>query len=409
METSSSRAVPSSSSRVRSIRSRRIGTIADFGRRSTKTTKRKPNFLSYPWFSRASSSRTAGSSSSPCSRAERAESGFAPIAGCASSTAFFSASERVRATCRAYPSGSSSPARRSTNAVLPSKSSASSSTVSCRGRSRTSTRRRGAGRGSGALRPRSRARARPGGRTSTAGRRRAGTSRARGLRGRARRFAHRRSSRPPRRARPLGRAPPAPRPPGRRARCRGRVWRSRAEPCSLDAVLAGDLLLGGADEAAVPYDLLAADVEAVHPVRAGEDEPGHRVVGAAELEAVGAPDCEVGALPRLDRADVVAPQDGGAAARAERERLARGHGFGPTAPARHEQRLLHLEEEIATLVRGGAVHAEPDPDAGVDHVAHGRDAGAEPEVRRRTVRDAGARAGEGADVVAGEVDAVRTP
>ena len=55
--------------------------------------------------------------------------------------------------------------------------------------------------------------------------------------------------------------------------------------------------------------------------RARADE----VVGAAELEPVGAPDRDVGALARLERADVVAAEHGGAAARREPQRLAGGH------------------------------------------------------------------------------------
>ena len=61
-------------------------------------------------------------------------------------------------------------------------------------------------------------------------------------------------------------------------------------------------------------------------------------------------------------------------------------------PARDEQRLLDLEEEVAPLVRGRAVDAETDAHARVEQRPHGGDAGAEPQVRRRAVRDAGARA-----------------
>ncbi len=43
----------------------------------TKTTKRNPNFDSYAPFSSASSASTAGSSSVPCSAADRAEVGVA--------------------------------------------------------------------------------------------------------------------------------------------------------------------------------------------------------------------------------------------------------------------------------------------------------------------------------------------
>ena len=140
-----------------------------------------------------------------------------------------------------------------------------------------------------------------------------------------------------------------------------------------------------------------------------EDESGDEIVGAAELEAVGAPDGDVGALARLERADVVAPQHRGAAARAESDRLARRHRGSPPAAARDEQRLLDLEEQVAALVRRRAVDAEADADARVEEVAHRRDAGAEPQVRGRAVRDAGAGRRELRDLRGGQVDAVRAP
>ena len=160
---------------------------------------------------------------------------------------------------------------------------------------------------------------------------------------------------------------------------------------------------------AVADDRLAADDEPVDAVRAGEDDSGHGVVGAAELEAVGAPDGEVGALARLERADVVTAEHGRAAARAEPDRVARRHRRAAAAAARDEQRLLDLEEEVAALVRGGAVDAEADADARVEHVAHRRDAGAEPQVRGRAVGDARAGAREPRDVALREVDAVGAP
>ena len=112
----------------------------------------------------------------PARRPSARTASFAPIAGCASSTSFFSSSDSVAATPRARPSGSSSAASRSTKRVRPSNSSASSSTLSCRGKSRMRTRRRAAGRDGG--RRRARPRARPGGRTARRAGRRSGTCRA---------------------------------------------------------------------------------------------------------------------------------------------------------------------------------------------------------------------------------------
>ena len=107
----------------------------------------------------------------------------------------------------------------------------------------------------------------------------------------------------------------------------------------------------------------------------------------AELEAVHAPDREVGTLPRLEAADVGAAEGARAASRREPQGLARGHRAGPAAAAGDEERLLHLEEQVAPLVRRRPVDPEPDVDPGVDELAHRRDARAEPEVRGGAVRD----------------------
>jgi hypothetical protein len=62
----------------------------------------------------------------------------------------------------------------------------------------------------------------------------------------------------------------------------------------------GDLRLVGSHERSPAYDVVALDDEPVDAMRRGENEAGNRVLGAAELEAVGAPDGKVGALPRLE-------------------------------------------------------------------------------------------------------------
>ena len=77
-------------------------------------------------------------------------------------------------------------------------------------------------------------------------------------------------------------------------------------------------------------------------MRAGEDEAADEVVGAAELEPVGAPDRDVGALAGRQRADVVAAEHRGAAAGREPQRLAgaqrrrrrrdRGRRAAPASP-----------------------------------------------------------------------------
>ena len=176
-------------------------------------------------------------------------------------------------------------------------------------------------------------------------------------------------------------------------------------------MLARDLVLVGPDEAPVAHDLLAADDQPVDAVRGREDEPRDGILGAAELEPVGPPDREVGALARLERADVVAAEHGRAAARAERGApRGRSSPRGPPRPRATSSACLTSKKRSLALVRGGAVDAEPDAHARVEQVAHRRDAGAEAQVRRRAVRDAGAASRRSARSSSSrEVDAVRAP
>ena len=87
-------------------------------------------------------------------------------------------------------------------------------------------------------------------------------------------------------------------------------------------------------------------------------------------------------LPGRELADVVPAEHRRAAARPEPQRLAYGHRARAAAAPRDEQRLLDLEEEVAALVRGRAVDAEPDRRARVDQLAHGRDTRARAEGSR---------------------------
>ena len=86
---------------------------------------------------------------------------------------------------------------------------------------------------------------------------------------------------------------------------------------------ASDLLLGGTDEAAVAHDVLTADQQPVNTVRSRQDEPGHEILGPSELQAVRAPDGEIGTTAGLDRAEVGATENGGTATRGEAQRFAR--------------------------------------------------------------------------------------
>ena len=171
-----------------------------------------------------------------------------------------------------------------------------------------------------------------------------------------------------------------------------------------------DLVLVGADEAAVADDLLAADVEPVDAVRRRRGRgrrPGSSAPPSSSpsvRQTAKSARLPGSSEPMSSRPSTAAPPRVPSRS-ASRAVIA----VRAAAAARDEQRLLDLEEEVAALVRGRAVDAEPDADARVEQLAHGRDAGAEAQVRRRAVRDADAVSAERRDVVVGEVDAVRAP
>ena len=81
------------------------------------------------------------------------------------------------------------------------------------------------------------------------------------------------------------------------------------------------------------------------------NEARDEILRAAELEAVGSPDGDVRSLAERQRADVVAAEHVRSAARAEPQRVPRGQRGRAAAAARDEQRVLHLGEQVAALVR----------------------------------------------------------
>src|SRR5262249_31900952 len=158
---------------------------------------------------------------------------------------------------------------------------------------------------------------------------------------------------------------------------RKRSWR---ESSRLRPMCARDLALVGRDEGAVPHDIGSFDHEAVDAVWRREDETRDDVLGAAEFEPVRPPNREIRPLAWLRRAGPAPPTPRRSPARAEAHRLAGCQRGRATAPARYEQRLLHLEHEVAPLVRGGPVDSQADAHPRVQVLAHRRDAGAEAEV-----------------------------
>src|SRR5258708_24093802 len=145
------------------------------------------------------------------------------------------------------------------------------------------------------------------------------------------------------------------------------------ESSRLDPMGLRDLGLVRPDERAAAYDVLTTDDQLRDAMRPREHERGDEILRAAELQAVRAPDREVGALAWDERADVVAAQHGGSAARPEPERFSRGHCARPATATGYEERLLDLQEEVAALVGRRAVDAETDADAGVHEILHPRD------------------------------------
>src|SRR4029450_5846363 len=100
---------------------------------------------------------------------------------------------------------------------------------------------------------------------------------------------------------------------------------------------------------------------------------------------------------------------GSAAARRETEGIAGRHRSAATTTSRHEHRLLHLEEPVATLVRARSVNPESDSYPCIEELAHRRHAGAEAQVRAWTVSDAGARRRKEPDLAVREPHAVSAP
>src|SRR6266536_5238002 len=170
-----------------------------------------------------------------------------------------------------------------------------------------------------------------------------------------------------------------------------------------------DLLLVGVHETAVADDLLAADVEPVGPMRGRKNKPRDQVPGPRHFKRVRSPHREVCTFARLDRAEIITAEDRCASARPEPQRVARRQRGGSAARACDKQGLLDLEEEVAALVRGRAVHAEPDANMRIEQRTNGSDARAEAHVRRRAVRDADASVGEGPNVFVVQVHAVGAP
>ncbi len=128
-------------------------------------------------------------------------------------------------------------------------------------------------------------------------------------------------------------------------------------------------------------------------------------------EAVDPPQHHVREFPAFERADLVLPaEDFRPAPGAQAQRGAGGEGpFAVRAEAVDQQGVPQLGVQFPGLVGRGAVHAEPDGNAGGQQVGNARDPGREAGVGGGAVGDAGAGPGERVDVGVRHVDAVGHP
>ena len=116
---------------------------------------------------------------------------------------------------------------------------------------------------------------------------------------------------------------------------------------------------------------------------------------------------EIGALARLERADLaLEPERRGAAQRRQLERGRRRHRRRAGARLVQQRRQPQLDEAVEVVVARRAVGAERDVDALRQHLRDGRDAAAQLEVRRGAVHDVRAARRQPPPLVVGGVDAV---
>ncbi len=287
----------------------------------------------------------------------------------------------------------------------------SSSTLSCRGRSRTSRARRAAGRGEWPSSS-SQLAARRDGSTARPDGRRAGRRRVRGLRRAARCGRPRRSPAADELVAAIEldanslRGPPAL---GVEDVCRERdahganfsAWRRCSRAISSSSA-----------RTRRPSRTTSSPPTSSRSTRCGAGEHERRRRGRSTRRARARPSarrrcprsCPASSEPMSSRSRTAAPP------RVPSESASRAViASGPPRPRATSSACFTSQKQVAALVRGRAVDAEPDANARVEQLAHRRDPRAEPQVRGRTVRDARACLAEARDVPLVEVDAVRAP
>src|SRR6202165_5303966 len=157
-------------------------------------------------------------------------------------------------------------------------------------------------------------------------------------------------------------------------------------------------------------DRVALNPEMLNWTGIAETERGHWVrFRAAECQAVGCEEGDVGALANLERADIVPAQARRPAAGGTPQRLTGAHRRGALARPGGEHGLARFGEQVAAVVRGRSVDGETDLDSGIDHLAAWRKARAEPHVRGWTPGHTGPGRRHPADVRAIHMHAMRQP
>ena len=134
------------------------------------------------------------------------------------------------------------------------------------------------------------------------------------------------------------------------------------------------------------------------PDIAGRGRVNQRRVGVVRRRLMRAPAADhddIGPLADLDRADLgVEPQRAGAVPRGHRHRVSRGKPARAQADGLKHGRQPHLCEHVEPVVARRAISPQRDGDASLTQLDHGRQAGAEFEVRARAMQDLHVVAGD---------------
>ena len=176
------------------------------------------------------------------------------------------------------------------------------------------------------------------------------------------------------------------------------------------AMSTADLRLVGGAQLAALDDRAPTHEQQLDRLRGAEDERRDGILDAGAVEAVEAPQRDVGELAGLERAElVVAAEAARAVDRGEGERLARRQRLraagaaGRTAAPRAARTPSRPPRSTRRRRRRGRRHA------GADQPGDRCDAGAEPRVGARAVGDAGSGRAEAGDLGVVQVHAVGQP